>query len=335
MVLKNIDDKSSEIKKLEELLEKSQSESQKELIKKDYFTRKNGYEAEKKSAYLIDFYLKDSENTYIIHDLRLIHNGLTAQIDHLLINRLEIVLLESKSFKGMLQIKKDGSLEVSYGNKIVTYSNPLEQSKRHLEVLKSILKDNNLLKNHIGREPIFKCYTIISPETNIKNYSLPDNFYKADSFISKWKEDAEKASFFKATKMLLSMKSRESICEIGEFLISRHKPAKFDYEKKYVISKKEPIEEIKQEIEIETIEKDTEVKDIQLLISALKKYRYETATKNKIKPYIVFLDKTIAEILEKLPTTKDDLLKINGLGNQKVDEYGDDIINIVKKYLEN
>ena len=135
MILKQTDNKTSQLKILEKLLEESTSDSQKELIKKDYYKLKNGYEAEKENSYLIDFYLKDSKNTIVLHDLRLDHDGLTAQIDHLLINRLEILILESKSFKGYLEIKKDNSLEVSYNGKITSYPNPLEQAKRHAEVV--------------------------------------------------------------------------------------------------------------------------------------------------------------------------------------------------------
>ncbi len=45
MILKQTDNKTSQLKIVEKLLEESTSDSQKELIKKDYYKLKNGYEA--------------------------------------------------------------------------------------------------------------------------------------------------------------------------------------------------------------------------------------------------------------------------------------------------
>ena len=50
MILKQTDNKTSQLKILEKLLEESTSDSQKELIKKDYHKLKNGYEAEKEKG---------------------------------------------------------------------------------------------------------------------------------------------------------------------------------------------------------------------------------------------------------------------------------------------
>lgn len=84
------------IKQLERLLNESNNEKQKFLIKKDLTIKKNGFEAEKENAYFLDFYIKDLKNTILLHDIRLEHNGLTAQIDHLLINPMQILVLERR-----------------------------------------------------------------------------------------------------------------------------------------------------------------------------------------------------------------------------------------------
>ena len=59
---------------------------------------KNGYKAEKDHAYYIKTYYKNSENSVILHDIRLEHSGITAQFDHIFISCVEIAILESKSF---------------------------------------------------------------------------------------------------------------------------------------------------------------------------------------------------------------------------------------------
>lgn len=62
----------------------------------------------------------------------------------------------------------------------------------------------------------------------------------------------------------------------------------------------------------------------------LKKYRTQQASKKQIPPYCIFSDKIIEQISEKRPTTRKELLAINGIGEQKYIDYGADIINIVE-----
>ena len=324
MILKQTDNKTSQLKILEKLLEESTSDSQKELIKKDYYKLKNGYEAEKENAYLIDFYLKDTENTIVLHDLRLEYSGLTAQIDHILINRLEILILESKSFKGYLEIKKDNSLEVSYNGKITTYPNPLEQAKRHAEVVKKILIANNIISDGFFSSGYkINSQVVINPNTTIKNETLPEHFSKADIFVAEWRKRTNSTGLIKAVKLLVGMKSKDEILNIGNFLLSMHKPIEFDYQKKYKIAKKEEITKL-EKAQDDKIEKP----DIE---TQLKKYRYEVSLSKKIKPYMVFSDKTLSELLAKSPTNLEELEDINGFGPVKVQEYGAAILEILKK----
>ncbi len=114
MILKEIDSKEKEIKVLERLLKESTNDKQKVLIKKDLDNLKNGYIKEKENSYLLDFEYKDNENIHVIHDIRLEYKGRTAQIDHILLTRLGIEVLESKSFSGEVTIKSDNSIEVQY-----------------------------------------------------------------------------------------------------------------------------------------------------------------------------------------------------------------------------
>ena len=325
MILKQTDNKTSQLKILEKLLEESTSDSQKELIKKDYYKLKNGYEAEKENAYLIDFYLKDTKNTIVLHDLRLEHSGLTAQIDHILINRLEILILESKSFKGYLEIKKDNSLEVSYNGKITSYPNPLEQAKRHAEVVKKVLAANNIISDGFFSSGYkINSQVVINPNTTVRNKTLPEHFSKADIFVTEWRKRTDSIGLIKAVKLLLvGMKSKDEISNIGNFLLSMHKPIEFDYQKKYKIAKKEEITKL-EKAQDDKIEKP----DIE---TQLKKYRYEVSLSKKIKPYMVFSDKTLSELLAKSPTNLKELEDINGFGPVKVQEYGAAILEILKK----
>ncbi len=63
---------------------------------------------------------------------------MVAQIDHMIITRFGIELLESKSSKGQMTINKDGSISLKNRNRAtVTLPNPLEQSVRHAKVIRA------------------------------------------------------------------------------------------------------------------------------------------------------------------------------------------------------
>ncbi|MGM0609028.1 MAG: nuclease-related domain-containing protein, partial [Candidatus Muiribacteriota bacterium] len=104
MIYKNLDDKTTQIKQLKSLYEKSQSKYQKKYIKDELTKLENGLMAEKDNAYYLDHEYKNRDDAILIHDLRIKHKDRTAQIDHLIISRVGIYLMESKSFKGTLTI---------------------------------------------------------------------------------------------------------------------------------------------------------------------------------------------------------------------------------------
>ena len=65
------------------------------------------------------------------------------------------------------------------------------------------------------------------------------------------------------------------------------------------------------------------------LFEALKSKRLEIAKAQKIPPYVVFHDKTLAEMATNKPKSNADLSKINGIGEVKIQRYGDEFLNII------
>ncbi len=68
------------------------------------------------------------------------------------------------------------------------------------------------------------------------------------------------------------------------------------------------------------------------LMSALKDVRRGLATKENVPPYVIFSDKTLVELCHYLPTTENDLLRINGFGQIKLKRYGPQFLKVVKDY---
>lgn len=238
MIFKKIDSKNNAIETLESLYKKSTSEKQKQLIYTDLKTLKNGMEAEKENAYYIDFYLENNSNLIVLHDLRIEYKGQSAQIDHMLISRFGIELLESKSFTGIVTINDDNSITVDYNGKFKSFPNPLEQGKRHAKLLKKLLEDNlDIGKriNILGGIDI-ETVVLINPKTTIKNTILPKGFFRADSYISKRNDEIDKIGIFSAFKLASKMMTIAEAKEIANYLITVHKPVKFNYANKYKIA---------------------------------------------------------------------------------------------------
>jgi hypothetical protein len=260
MIFKDLDSKEKTIHALENLLKKSQSEKQKALIKQDIQALKNGYEAEKQNAYYIDFYLNDSKNIVVLHDIRIQHNGQTAQIDHMLISRFGIELLESKSFTGETTINDDLSITVKYNGKNKSFENPIEQSKRHAKILHEFINKNFNLGKRIeilGGFPIDNI-VLLNPKTTITNKKLPQGFFRADSYISKRVEKIDNLNALDVIKFASKMIKIDTVKKIANFLVENHTPLHFDYEKKYKVPNKTVAVE-----KVQTLQKETpQVKDI-------------------------------------------------------------------------
>ncbi len=82
--------------------------------------------------------------------------------------------------------------------------------------------------------------------------------------------------------------------------------------------------------------KSFEHQDSEELWEDLRSLRMEIAKTEGIPPYIIFHDKTLAEIVSLLPQTLDELSGIYGVGQKKLENHGrqflDVVINHVKKY---
>jgi ATP-dependent DNA helicase RecQ len=68
------------------------------------------------------------------------------------------------------------------------------------------------------------------------------------------------------------------------------------------------------------------------LFIALKSLRLEIARKKRVPPYMIFSDKTLREMCIYLPRNKNSFIEINGVGQVKLDSYGDKFLNCINLY---
>jgi len=71
------------------------------------------------------------------------------------------------------------------------------------------------------------------------------------------------------------------------------------------------------------------------LYSNLVKLRLDISIKNKMPAYFIFDNKTLLEIANKKPTTKEEMITIKGIKEQKYSKYGEIFIEEIKHYIEN
>lgn len=248
MILKTADDKSTAIAQLELLLKTGRvPDRQVRQVEKEVRLIKAGIKGEAEAAYLIDFYLKDTKRTAVIHDLRLeLADGRVAQIDHLLIHHTyRFYVLETKHFNHGLKITDEGEFLRwnDWKNTYEGFPSPIEQNQRHALVLEKKLEELDLPKAEI------RSLILVAPQARVIRSKTFDSsmVVKADQFLTALEKDLEKAGPISVLGGFVKAKFIGSVKEIGKKLVRRHRPIKINYIAKFGLAhvkRPEPVEEV-------------------------------------------------------------------------------------------
>src|SRR5690606_17058077 len=65
---------------------------------------------------------------------------------------------------------------------------------------------------------------------------------------------------------------------------------------------------------------------------ALRACRKQLADTHGVPPYVIFHDATLREMLERRPLNARELLLINGVGDSKLQRFGDAFIAVIREY---
>lgn len=342
---KETSDTSIFINKMQMLLEKTDGEVKKK-IEKQINMAHYGEMGEKNIAYE----LKNSGmDMYILHDIYLEINGLSAQIDYIVITRQHIYVIECKNLIGNIEVDNSGAFIRTYelsGRRVKEgiYS-PITQNQRHMQVLKEVRLSakSNFVSRMLFEKHFTETYKPIVVLANPKTYinykyakkEIKEQIIRADQLIAYIKrQDAESAA--KSANMSVDEMSR-----LAQFYLSKDNPMRSDYARKYeemadeaAMSAQMEEKVIRQRVPAapvsvkETVPSDD---DRDELIHKLKAFRLEQSRQEKIKPYYIFNDAQMTDLIEKSPRTKEELLKISGFGNVKVEKYGDKILEILQQ----
>ena len=333
------------ISKMQMLMERTDGEIRKKIEKQINMAR-YGEIGENNIAYE----LKNSGmDMYILHDIYLEINGLSAQIDYIVITRQHIYIIECKNLIGNIEVDNSGAFIRTYelsGRRVKEgiYS-PITQNQRHMQVLKEVRLSakGNFVSRMLFEKHFTETYkpivVLANPKTCI-NYKyakreIKEQIIRADQLIAYIKgQDAESA--VKSANM-----SVDEMARLAQFYLSKDNPMRSDYARKYeemageaAMSMQMEEKVIRQQVPVPTVPAKEPVPlndGREEIVRRLKAFRLEQSRQEKIKPYYIFNDAQMADLIEKSPRTKEELLKISGFGNVKVEKYGDKILEILSK----
>ncbi|HEY8803716.1 MAG TPA: DNA helicase RecQ, partial [Clostridium sp.] len=70
------------------------------------------------------------------------------------------------------------------------------------------------------------------------------------------------------------------------------------------------------------------------LFEILRSLRKEISEREKVPPYIVFADSALREMSEYFPVNEKEMLNIKGVGESKLNKYGEEFIKVIKEYMK-
>ena len=320
----------------------SELEKQIEVLKKLNREYLNNYNIEKKLKFCelglkgekeIEFELKNANlGMYVLHDITLQFEDLTAQIDYMVITKGFTYLIECKNLIGDITVNNRGEFIREYelkGKKVKEgFYSPIRQAERHLEVFKKIWNQrNNTIWDRLVRSKNldywFRPLVVMANSKNILNtkyapQSIRNKIIKSDGLVNYIKKD-----IYSIEKDLLSnRKEMEQNAKV--FFNSYNKPITRNYEEEYkrlIINY-----EIKKENQIEqNVNQNDDLKEI------LIQFRKNIAKEKNIPAYYVFTNEELEKLVISKPKTIEDLRKLNILKEIKVKAHGQKIIEIINQ----
>lgn len=308
--IKDFSEENLQLNDLISLHKKLINGTKKEWIERDITFMKEGLRGEKNVYY-------ELKNSFLpilcLHDIRLEYGDYIAQFDFIVISHKFICILETKKLSGNIVINQDGDfirvIKNKNGKEIKRegmYS-PISQNRRQLDILNEILVKEKLVK----RWPLKSLVVLANSRTIINKENCPetivDSIYRYDQIVNCLKN-------FQDDKENRMNVLESNMYKIADFLLANHKPLTIDYSLKYGLSNDDYIKETK--------------KNKDQLHQLLKEYRLKKSKEEKVKAYLIFNNKQMEDLIEKYPTTEEELHKVNGFGPKKVEKYGRDILSI-------
>ena len=308
----------NKIKVLENKLKNTKSKQEKSYLYEEIQKYKYGIQGENKILYE----LKNSHiPMYILHDINLEYKDYKAQIDFIILTKKNYYIIECKNLYGNISIDNKGNFyRINNKNKVGIY-NPITQLDRHINIIRRYIEDRN---NFIGKLIVKKIFdsmyhgivVLANDNTVVEDKYAPKNVknkvIRADQLIEYIKYIEKNTDSYASSEkdIISSCNNILALCK-----------------KEEIIAEERPLLNINEDItdnnKTININNDDEIR------TNLKKYRLNKSKELNYKPYFIFSDKTLEELINKKPKNKVELKQIEGFGDKKIEMYGIDIIKII------
>ena len=308
----------NKIKVLENKLKNVKSKQEKSYLYEEIQKYKYGIQGENKILYE----LKNSHiPMYILHDINLEYKDYKAQIDFIILTKKNYYIIECKNLYGNISIDNKGNFyRINNKNKVGIY-NPITQLDRHVNIIRRYIEDRN---NFIGKLIVKKIFdsmyhgivVLANDNTVVEDKYAPktvkNKVIRADKLI-------EYIKYIEKNTDSYASSEKDIISSCNNILALCKKEETFDEE----IPLLNINEDITDNNKTKNINNDDEIR------TNLKKYRLNKSRELNYKPYFIFSDKTLEELINKKPKNKVELKQIEGFGDKKIEMYGIDIIKII------
>ncbi|MDX2096407.1 MAG: NERD domain-containing protein [Leptolyngbyaceae cyanobacterium bins.59] len=195
-----------------------------------------GRAAEEQIAHYLNRAFKTDENFHIFNNLRFAKQDDAAQIDHLVLHRYGVILIESKSVTTRVEVNELGEWKRWFGNSWQGMASPVLQVKRQGEFLREYLENQveKLLSKTLGMQhrftnmPINGLVAISDSGIINRPASLKlDEVCKADQVPDKvrsiWERRKKADSFFNLDfKDVGYSFEKDEFNRISDFLLQEH-----------------------------------------------------------------------------------------------------------------
>jgi Nuclease-related domain len=204
---------------------------------KDKF-EKAGRDAEEQLAFYLRRAFVEDKDILVFNNLRFEHSHDVAQIDHLILHKYGMIIIESKSVTSKVEINEREEWVRLFGNTSKGMPSPIQQAKRQGEFLKSYLNQFApvlldrivMLQKYFGGMPID--YIVSISDSGIIKRSKSDSLeevLKADqvpdrvrSIFGKWRKANGLLSLDLSGGYIFT---KDEITNISQFLIAKNKPS--------------------------------------------------------------------------------------------------------------
>ncbi len=224
------------------------SDSQRTEIEGELWALRSGARGEKEAAFHLDFQFGDSKSLAVIHDLRVEHKGRVALIDHLIINRLmDVHVLDSKNFSDEVQISTEGEWETKTLSGWRGLPSPVEQNRRHIEVLHEYIRDSDIAPRRVGFLPLnpeYHNWVLVSPRCQLqKSGGEWENVVKMDMFVRQFEKQFNESSALSDLGSVTRIVATENLLTFANALVAAHRPAHIDYQARFIPSEPAAVSE--------------------------------------------------------------------------------------------